>query len=188
MPDAGFVPYVLVERIHYSDTTPWPPVADGTGYSLQRLNLADFGNDPANWTAAAPTPGPQGLALDSDHDGMPDAWELQYFGSLARNGTGDYDSDGVTDLNEYLGGSDPTDQHSIPVFTAAPNGSICALTLSVAAGRSYSVLYKNSLGDPTWIKLSDINPPPVAGVVHVTDFTAGSTPTRFYRWVTPAIP
>jgi hypothetical protein len=187
-PDAGFVPYVLVERIHYSDSAPWPPAADGTGYSLQRLTLAEFGNDPANWTAAAPTPGPQGLALDSDNDGISDAWELQYFGSLARDGTGDYDGDGVTDLNEYLGGTDPTDPHSLPVFTAALDGSICTLTLSVAAGRSYSVIYKNSLSDPTWIKLSDISPPPVAGLVRVVDYTAGSTPTRFYWWVTPAVP
>lgn len=187
-PDAGFVPYVLVERIHYSDTTPWPTAADGQGYSLQRSNLSYFGNDPVNWTAAAPTPGRQELAPDSDHDGMPDAWELQYFGTLSRDGTGDYDNDGVTDLREYLGGSDPANPLSVPVFTATFNGSTCTLTLTVAAGRSYSVVYKNSLSDPTWIKLSDISPPPVAGVVYITDYGTSSTPARFYRWVTPAAP
>ena len=31
--------------------------ADGQGLSLQRIDLAAYGNDPANWQAADPTPG-----------------------------------------------------------------------------------------------------------------------------------
>jgi hypothetical protein len=57
-PDAGYVPYVLVDRVVYSDTAPWPTAADGSGMSLQRVTDSDFGNDPVNWTAATPTPGP----------------------------------------------------------------------------------------------------------------------------------
>ena len=30
--DAGFVPYIVVERIVYADTAPWPPAADGSGW------------------------------------------------------------------------------------------------------------------------------------------------------------
>jgi hypothetical protein len=48
---------ILVDRVHYHDSTPWPAAADGAGHSLQRLDDAAFGNDVANWTAAAPTPG-----------------------------------------------------------------------------------------------------------------------------------
>ncbi len=46
-------------------------------------------------------------SADEDGDGMSDGWELFYFGSLAQTGTGDYDSDGVSNLQEYLNGSDP---------------------------------------------------------------------------------
>ena len=46
--------------------------------------------------------GPRPAGYDSDHDGMPDAWEMTTFGSLARDGTGDLDQDGYTDLEEYL--------------------------------------------------------------------------------------
>jgi hypothetical protein len=56
-PNAGIVPYVLVDRVRYSDRAPWPDAADGTGHSLQRRSVSAYGNDPANWTAAAPTPG-----------------------------------------------------------------------------------------------------------------------------------
>ena len=56
-PLAGSVPSILIDRVNYSDNSPWPIAADGYGPSLQRINLAAFGNDPINWTAAAPTPG-----------------------------------------------------------------------------------------------------------------------------------
>lgn len=45
--------------------------------------------------------------LDSDGDGLLDAWELEKFGSLSRDGSGDYDGDGIADLEEFLLGSDP---------------------------------------------------------------------------------
>jgi hypothetical protein len=55
--DAGYVPYVLVDRVKYNDSAPWPPEADGAGYSLQRKNRRLYGDDPANWKAAVPTAG-----------------------------------------------------------------------------------------------------------------------------------
>ncbi|HDL20519.1 MAG TPA: tandem-95 repeat protein [Nitrospirae bacterium] len=44
---------------------------------------------------------------DTDGDGMPDDWETNYFGDITRDGTGDYDNDGLSDLDEYLSGTDP---------------------------------------------------------------------------------
>ncbi|MGE0086295.1 MAG: Ig-like domain-containing protein [Desulfococcaceae bacterium] len=46
--------------------------------------------------------------LDSDTDGMPDSWEIKYFGMLDRGGSDDFDKDGISDLNEYLHETDPT--------------------------------------------------------------------------------
>ncbi len=51
------VPYVLVERVRYSDQAPWPVTADGQGASLQRRDLAGYANEPTNWFAAPPTTG-----------------------------------------------------------------------------------------------------------------------------------
>jgi parallel beta-helix repeat protein len=45
---------------------------------------------------------------DPDNDGMPTKWEMKYFGTTSRNGIGDYDSDGLTDLQEYQKGINPT--------------------------------------------------------------------------------
>lgn len=51
------VPYVLVDAVGYEDDMPWPVGADGLGHSLQRSSSSDYGDDPANWRAAGPTPG-----------------------------------------------------------------------------------------------------------------------------------
>ncbi|MCP4994321.1 MAG: calcium-binding protein [Gammaproteobacteria bacterium] len=45
---------------------------------------------------------------DTDGDGMADAWELEHFGNLDQDGNGDFDDDGLTDLEEYENQSDPT--------------------------------------------------------------------------------
>ena len=55
-PEGGVVPYVLVERVHYSDLAPWDAIADGLGASLQRIVVGDYGNDPTNWIAAGVSP------------------------------------------------------------------------------------------------------------------------------------
>jgi hypothetical protein len=56
-PISGEVPLIRLERVHYRDDNFWPADADGNGPSLQRLVLDEYGNDPINWVAAAPTPG-----------------------------------------------------------------------------------------------------------------------------------
>ncbi len=55
--DTNSVPEILVDKVRYVDTAPWPAAADGIGPSLQRRHLDEYGNDPANWVAAGRTPG-----------------------------------------------------------------------------------------------------------------------------------
>ncbi len=51
------VPYVLIEKVHYRNQSPWPVEADGLGASLQRQALAAYANEPTNWIATVPSPG-----------------------------------------------------------------------------------------------------------------------------------
>ena len=66
--------------------------------------------------------------LSSDGDALPDEWELAHFGSLARDGSADFDGDGTTDYEEYLAGTDPvaactdTDGDSLPDWWELRNG------------------------------------------------------------------
>ena len=43
-PDAGFVPYILADKVKYEDQPPWPVAADGIGPSLQRIVPAAYGS------------------------------------------------------------------------------------------------------------------------------------------------
>jgi hypothetical protein len=63
---------------------------------------------------------------DDDLDGMPDIWELQYFGTLAQSPTGDFDLDGVSNLNEYQEGTNPADRTSFRprLIILATNGVV----------------------------------------------------------------
>lgn len=51
---------------------------------------------------------------DTDMDGMPDDWEQTHFGILIRDGSGDFDSDGVSDFQEFVDQTDPTLDESAP--------------------------------------------------------------------------
>ena len=63
-----------------------------------RINMGAFGNTPEA-TSASP---------DSDHDGLPDEWELHFFGNLLEQASGDPDGDLLSNLEEYHRGLDPT--------------------------------------------------------------------------------
>jgi YD repeat-containing protein len=55
---------------------------------------------------------------DSEGDNMFDAWELEYFGTTDRNGSGDFDNDGHTDAEEFANGTDPTVANQWPTANA----------------------------------------------------------------------
>ncbi|MCP4261172.1 MAG: hypothetical protein GY774_27245 [Planctomycetes bacterium] len=65
--ESGKLYYIRIDRVSYSDgfhpeNSPggvdlWPIESDGEGGSLIRKVSSDYGNDPDNWTASAPSPG-----------------------------------------------------------------------------------------------------------------------------------
>jgi hypothetical protein len=123
-------------------------------------------------------------STDSDGDGMDDQWELDYFGTLARDGTGDFDGDGATDLFEFLTGTDPTDPTSVfraKIVYMGTTGQYPVIIWPLAPGKSYRVQFKNDLMDPDWQDLNG-NVTLMAGTGYATDL-APAAGQRFYRIV-----
>jgi hypothetical protein len=191
-PDTNGVDYILVEQIKYFDNSPWPALADGTGLSLQRVSDTGFGNDPTNWVAATPTPGPQALALDSDGDGIPDWWETLY-GLDPHNrldGNLDSDGDGRNNLQEYLSGTDPRNAQSVLRLESlglAPGGTNMLMTFTAVSNHTYTVQWKESSGVGAWTKLADTNGGADTHLVQIVD-PLPLARGRVYQLLTPQLP
>ena len=61
---------------------------------------------------------------DGDSDGLPDDWELQFFGNTESSHDEDFDNDGLVNLLEYALGCDPIDSNSanLPEFNINSDG------------------------------------------------------------------
>lgn len=60
--------------------------------------------------------------VDSDHDGLPDSYETAQFGGLSQTAAGDFDHDGLSNLDEYEGNSSPSDYYNGGAATLAKTG------------------------------------------------------------------
>jgi len=283
-PEFGFVPYILVDYVKYSDTAPWPTTADGTGASLQRREVAAYGNEPTNWFASGFTAGASHLANtpplvaitspmngatfatsgnisiaatavdpggavskvefyadgaklgeaasspytfvwsnapaashvltaraaddqaavrisapvavsvtggsgDSDNDGLPDAWETGNGLVVGVNDAGlDPDGDGMTNLQEYLAGTNPQDSGSALRLEAFADPAGVALRFTARTGKSYSLQFCNNLAADLWLSFSNLGPFSVSQIVWLTDPSTTSGGQRWYRLTTPAVP
>jgi hypothetical protein len=56
---------------------------------------------------------PAFLYIDSNGNGLPDSWEIAHFGNLGQTATGDFDHDGVSNLQEFLDGTNPANAASV---------------------------------------------------------------------------
>jgi len=182
----GDVPQILVEKVEYSSSAPWPDQANGTGKTLQRLSSGTFGNDPANWQAALPTPGSLNAGADTYStagDGLPDEWKLAYgLDPASKDGDngpdGDPDGDGMSNLQEYIAGTNPMDGNDYLKFTAhALNGKTFELSFQTHASRTYTIEKTTTLAGP-WTSLYTTNATATAACSYQDPV---SSDTQFYR-------
>jgi hypothetical protein len=118
---------------------------------------------------------------DSDGDGLPDAWELRYFGSLNGNASDDPDHDGLTDLQEFRAGTLPNDASSaLRISGVELNGGLVWFRFNSIAGKMYQLERATGVDDGAWELVGN----PVIGdgsTLHFSDRNDVNLPGRFYR-------
>jgi hypothetical protein len=173
-----------LDEVIYADQSPWPSSADGSGLALHRTSEVRSGNDPANWRAAAASPGQVGgTAADSDGDGIPDAWETA--NGLDPNSPTDAaldpDEDGFDNRQEFQAGTNPRDPASVLRLSGYTAQGAAFLRFTAAAGRAYTLWYRDTLTGGAWVPLEQIPGSTTAQTVEFQDQLPIGTGQRYYR-------
>jgi hypothetical protein len=120
-------------------------------------------------------------------DGIPDSWQVQYFGTNNPNAAPGVDVDGTgqNNLFKYVAGLDPTNPSSIFVLQiASVTGQPTQKNLIFNpefSGRTYTPQFRTNLVSGAWAPLAGIGGP-VTNVNQVTVTDLGATQAqKFYR-------
>jgi len=98
-------------------------------------------------------------ALDTDNDGIADAWELAHFTNLgiaSNDPAPDYDKDGSSDLAESIAGTLPNDAQSklrVEQITASAIGDI-TVTWQARTGKTYTLETNTGLEEADWTPIA----------------------------------
>lgn len=120
---------------------------------------------------------------DTDSDSLPDWWELQHFDGLTNAVPElDADEDGLSNMDEWISGADPTNSQSVfnatPQFTNAQNAAV--LSWPSLDGRRYEVFCCSNLNSAFHLLATNILPTPPLNVFTDT-VNSVETQGQFYR-------
>jgi hypothetical protein len=132
------------------------PAAGMGEWWVRSLGDAGCGMDGPIWWFGFAQP----RADDTDHDGIPDAWERYYFGSLnAVNGSTDRIGNGIKDWQKWVAGTNPTNRLDYFKISQTRLGDLnplgvpaMVLEWNSITGRTYTIYYATNLqsGPVTW--------------------------------------
>ena len=172
--------FVLNQKVSYY-TLPKVLANSAGKYSVTVTNIA--GSAPLSAEATLT------VLADTDGDGMPDDWETLHGlnpGDASDAGL-DPDGDTMSNLAEYIAGTDPANKLSyLKVETLEGAAVGVNLSFLAVANRSYSVQYRTTLANGTWQVLTNLPARSANRLERVADQSplAGG---RYYRLGTPVI-
>lgn len=123
-----------------------------------------------------------GPSFDTDNDGLPNDWEQSHgFDPLAPNGDDDFDGDGLSNLQEFMAGTDPTNSASVFGITGiTPEGNDMCVTWATAANKT-NALQATGFPATNFSDIFIVTNTLSATTNYVDSGAATNSPVRLYR-------
>ncbi len=141
----------------------------------------DLGNGSVSPISTATTNTTWGA--DLNYDGLPDDWQAKYWGTDSSKWpapTADSDGDGVSNLSEFLAGTDPTDPNSVLKTSITPTKLGLLVSWNSVPGQVYQVQSSPDL--KTWTNLGSPRFAPDSSFSVLVPMPAASSATAFYSY------
>jgi hypothetical protein len=119
---------------------------------------------------------------DSDLDGLDDDWEMAFFNGLSRTGNEDTDDDQLSNMQEFIAGTDPTNQGSVLRVITFTIGNRIQGTWKAIVGKEYRVQYTDEISAATWRDLGGTRAAESTLETFVDELSSDKA-KRFYRVV-----
>lgn len=128
-------------------------------------------------------------SVDSDSDGIGDAWEIKHFGTLATaDATTNNDDDEQSDLAEYLANTDPQDENvylDVSFTSIQADFGLTGFQIEAGAGRAITLEHDTV---PDFSNLSALTYTPLAEAGIIEDLQTFSVSDRRFFRVRVALP
>ncbi len=158
-PGTNGIPWIAVDAVRYNDRAPWPDAADGGGPALQRIVLADYGNEPTNWIAASAGPGGEYIGGNAPIIVVHPQSQSTLIGGTAMYNVSFTNSSSVNFRWRFNGA----------VIPGATNGTLVLSNIQPAQAGRYSVLLYDSAGSALSMDATQTVLLPVTFSVHPTN-------------------
>jgi len=129
---------------------------------------------------------------DIDADQLTDVWEIKYFGAAGASPGGDPDADGLSNLDEFVMGTDPLSRSPAPMrLSGSPSGGVRLEFPTIlpepglhppGTTRLYDLYSSTSLLEGSWQPVAGHTSIPADGSTRTIDIPMnGSEPRKFFR-------